>query len=61
LSLGGEPAGKHETCRDQRKEPDSTADEVQKTVPAYGVGICWSSRRKAKGRISNEEASADQS
>src|SRR6266700_7188820 len=59
LSLGGKSAGKHETCCDQRKESDPSCDDVQKAMPADGVGICRGPRWKTKGWISSEEASAD--
>jgi len=60
LSLGGESTGKHETGCDQRQESDRSGDDVQKAMQADGVGISWGPYWKAKGRISSEEASADQ-
>jgi hypothetical protein len=57
--LGGKAAGKYETCRDQREEPDPTADEVQEAMPADSVGVRWRSGWETQGRVGGEEASTD--
>ena len=58
--FGGKPAGKHEHAAISEGIRSQCGD-MQKTMPADGMGISRGPRRKTKGRISYEEASADQS
>src|SRR5260221_13888168 len=50
-ALGSKPAGKHETRYDEPEEPNPSADEGHKAVPAHGMRVCRRSWSEAEGWV----------